>query len=100
VFFAERCISIVEGYKKPLRRIRKVKVHGLLVNIARLIRSWPLARLCYDTQSVEVVLFPVATPEKTPWALSSDLYQEKLPYKPLAERFRRNICLLYSKTTP
>ena len=39
MFFAERCSSIVEGYKKPLRRIRKVKVHGLLVNIARLIRS-------------------------------------------------------------
>ena len=36
------------------------------VNRLRLIRSSPLAGLCYDTPSVEVVLFPVATPDKTP----------------------------------
>jgi hypothetical protein len=34
--------------------------------------------LCYDTQRVEAMPFPVAMPDKTPWALSSDLYQEKL----------------------
>jgi hypothetical protein len=39
-------------------------------SIVRLIRSSPLAELCYDTQSVEVVLFPIDTPDKTPWALS------------------------------
>jgi hypothetical protein len=38
--------------------------------------------------------FPVPMPDKTPWALSSDFYQEKLPYKPLVERFRRKIRLL------
>jgi hypothetical protein len=53
-----------------------------------------MAGLWYDTQPVEAMPFPVAIPDKTPWALSSDFYQEKCPYKPLAERFRRNICLL------
>jgi hypothetical protein len=53
-----------------------------------------MAGLCYDTQPVEAMPFPVAMLDKTPWALSSDFYQEKLPYKPLAERFRRKNCLL------
>jgi len=26
--------------------------------------------LCYDTPSVEALLFPVAMPDKTPWVLS------------------------------
>jgi hypothetical protein len=39
--------------------------------------------------------FLVAVPDTTPWALSEDFYQEKLPYKPLAERFRRKMRLLY-----
>jgi len=58
------------------------------------IRSSPLAGLCYDTPSVEVVLYPVDTPDKTPYALLEDFYQEKLPPKPLVERFRRKIYLL------
>ena len=53
-----------------------------------------MAGLCYDTQPVEAMPFPVPMPDKTPWALSDDFYQEKLPYKPLAERFSRKICLL------
>jgi len=51
-----------------------------------------LAELCYDTPSVEVVLFPVDTPDKTPDALSEDFYQEKLPSKPLVERLIQNLC--------
>jgi hypothetical protein len=62
--------------------------------IVAVIRSSPLAGLCYDTTSVEVVLFPVDTPDKTPYALSEDFYQEKLPSKPLVERFRRKNRLL------
>jgi hypothetical protein len=46
-----------------------------------------MAGLCYDTPPVEARPFPVAMPDKTPWVLSEDFYQEKLPYKPLAERF-------------
>ena len=64
------------------------------VNRMRLIRSSPLVGLCYDTPSVEVVLFPVDTPDKTPYALSEDFYQEKLPSKPPVERFIRKNRLL------
>ena len=32
--------------------------------------SVPTAGLCYDTQPVEAMPFPVAMPDKTPWALS------------------------------
>jgi hypothetical protein len=32
--------------------------------------------LCYDTPSVEARLFLVAFPEKPPWALSEDFFQE------------------------
>jgi hypothetical protein len=53
-----------------------------------------MARLCYDTPPVEVMPFPIDMPEKTPWALSEDFYQEKLPSKPLVERFSRKIYLL------
>jgi len=42
-----------------------------------------MAELWYDTQPVEAMLFSVAIPDKTPWALSSDFYQEKRPLKPL-----------------
>jgi hypothetical protein len=38
-----------------------------------------MAGLCYDTPHIEAMPF---------------LIQEKSPYKPLAERFRRKICLL------
>jgi hypothetical protein len=38
-----------------------------------------MAGLCYDTQHVEAMTFPVAMPDKTPCALSEDFYQEKLP---------------------
>jgi hypothetical protein len=62
--------------------------------ITDVIRSSPLAGLCYDTPSVEAGLFPVATPDKTPYALSEDFYQEKLPSKSLVERFRRKNRLL------
>jgi hypothetical protein len=55
-----------------------------------------MAGLCYDTLHGEAMPFPVAMPDKTPWTLSEDFYQEKIPYKPLAERFRRKMCLLYS----
>ena len=44
-------------------------------SIYAVIRSSPLAGLClaglcYDTQHVEVMLLPVAMPDKPPWALS------------------------------
>jgi hypothetical protein len=50
-----------------------------------------MAGLCYDTPPVEALPFPIAMPDKPPRALSEDLYQEKLPYKPLTERFRGKI---------
>jgi hypothetical protein len=53
-----------------------------------------MAGLRYDTPPVEVMPFPVAMPDKTPCALSEDFYQEKLPSKPLVERFRRKNRLL------
>ena len=52
-----------------------------------------MAGLCYDTQPVEAMPFPVAMLNKTPWALSEDFYQEKLPSKSLAERLRRKMGL-------
>jgi hypothetical protein len=36
-----------------------------------------MAGLCYDTPSVEAMPFPVAMLDKTPCALSEDVYQEK-----------------------
>jgi hypothetical protein len=53
-----------------------------------------MAGLCYDTQPVEAMPFPIDIPDKPPRALSEDFYQEKLPSKPLVERFSRKICLL------
>jgi hypothetical protein len=53
--------------------------------------------LCYDTQHTqhgEAMPFPVDIPDKTPYALSEDFYQEKLPRKPLIGRFMRNIFFL------
>ena len=50
--------------------------------------------LCYDTQPGEAIPFTVAVSDKTAWTLSYDFYQETLPSKPLAERFRRKIRLL------
>jgi hypothetical protein len=44
--------------------------------IGLVIRIWVGAAtrhgpgLCYDTQRVEAMPFPVAMPDKTPWALS------------------------------
>jgi hypothetical protein len=60
------------------------------------IRSSPVAGLCYDTPSVEAMPFLIGIPDTLPHALSSDLYQEKLPSQPLGERLRRNIGLLYA----
>jgi len=65
-----------------------------LINIKRVIRSSPVAGLCYDTPPVEARPFPGAMPDKTPCSLSYNFYQEKLPYKPLAEEFSRKIRLL------
>ena len=50
--------------------------------------------LCYDTPPVEALPCPGAIPDNPPRALSEDFSQEKLPYKPLAESFRREICFL------
>ena len=65
-----------------------------LGNILPVIRSSPLAGLCYDTPSAEARPFPVAMLDNPPRALSEDFYQEKLPSNPLIERFSRKICLL------
>ena len=35
-----------------------------------------MAELCYDTQHVEAVTFPVDVPDKTPRALSSDFIRK------------------------
>ena len=70
------------------------------VAIASVIRSSPLAGLCYDTPSVEVGLFLIDTPDKTPYTLSEDFYQEKLPSKPLVERFRRKNRLSIGMVAP
>src|SRR5215510_7195409 len=53
-----------------------------------------MAGLCYDRQPIEAMSFVVTIPDKTPYTMSYDFYQEKLPYKPLAERFRRKNRLL------
>ena len=53
-----------------------------------------MAGLCYDTPQVEVILFPVAIPEKTSGALSYNVYQDKCPPQLLAEKLRKNFCLL------
>jgi hypothetical protein len=53
-----------------------------------------MAGLCYDTSSVKARPFLVDMPDKTLCAVSEDLYQEKLPSQPLAERLRRKIRLL------
>src|SRR5262245_473885 len=37
-----------------------------LVNIVPVIRSSPFVGLCYDTQHVEAMLFPVALPDTPP----------------------------------
>ena len=89
-----------------------VPVHALLhkrhagkVTIAPVIRSYEsrrgtraphicMAGLCYDRQPIEAMSFVVTIPNKTPYTVSYDFYQEKLPSKPLAERFRRKISLL------
>jgi hypothetical protein len=57
-----------------------------LINIKRVIRSSPVAGLCYDTPSGAGILFPADPPDKTSDALSEDFYQEKRPSKPLGER--------------
>ena len=45
--------------------------------------------LCYARQPIKAMSFVVTIPDKTPYTVSYDFYQEKLPSKPLAERFRR-----------
>ena len=63
---------------------------GLLSSLKRHLRI-RMAELCYDTQHVEAVTFPVDVPDKNPSRLVVRLYQEELPYKPLLGRFMRNI---------
>jgi hypothetical protein len=46
--------------------------------------------LCYDTPSVEAMPF-IAIPDKTPYTVLYDFYQEKLPYKPPLGQFMQNI---------
>jgi len=53
-----------------------------------------MARLCYDMPSDEALPFLVDMLDKTLCALSEDFSQEQSLYKPLVERFRRNIRLL------
>jgi hypothetical protein len=50
-----------------------------------------MAGLCYDTQPVEAMPFPIDIPDKPPRALSEDFYQEKLPSKPLVDKPRQHI---------
>src|SRR5262245_29554913 len=54
--------------------------HGYspFVTIVPVIRSSPVARLCYDTPSGEARPFLISIPNKLPRALSYDFYQEKL----------------------
>jgi hypothetical protein len=51
-----------------------------------------MAGLCYDTQPVEAMPFPVAMADKIPYALSSDSSQEKFPQHPRRGRFIRRSC--------
>jgi len=82
------------------RRRKGSKIKARTGNLIRLIRSYEsrrgtraphicMAGLCYDRQPIEAMSFVVTIPDKTPYTVSYDFYQEKLPYKPLAERFRR-----------
>ena len=57
-------------------------VCGLLSSLKRPLRI-RMAELCYDTQHVEAVTFPVDVPDKTPRALSSDF---------IRKNFRINHC--------
>ncbi len=63
-----RTVSVTGNQRTPRHaRQRSAKVNVTLqVSISPVIRSSPLAGLCYDMQSVEVVLFSVDTPDKTP----------------------------------
>jgi len=59
-----------EAQMTAVRAILQAITGPRLVNVLGVIRSSPLAGLCYDTPSVEVGLFPVDTLNKTPWTLS------------------------------
>jgi hypothetical protein len=50
--------------------------------------------LCYDKHHVLAVTVTVTIPDQLPCVLRGRFYQEKLPYSPLVERFRRKICPL------
>ena len=52
-------------------------------SIVAVIRSSPLAGLCYDTPSVEVVLFPVDTPDKTPMPCRKIFIRKNFRLNPL-----------------
>jgi hypothetical protein len=52
-----------------------------------------LAELCYDTYPVWTGIVAATIPHK-PVSLEGSLYQEKRPYTPLPEKFRRKISLL------
>jgi hypothetical protein len=52
------------GISEPRRGRRQV--HDRVVTIMAVIRSSPFVGLCYDTQHVEAMLFPVALPDTPP----------------------------------
>src|SRR5262249_26657775 len=68
--------------------------HFSMRSISAVIRSSPVAGLCYDTPSGEAMPFLLGLPETFPRALSSDCSQETCPSQPLGERLRRNNRLL------
>jgi hypothetical protein len=86
--------SILMCYQKSRRRQRLGVAQRPGASTAHGYLRICMAGLCYDTQPVEAMTFPVAMPDKTPCALSEDFYQEKLPCKPLRGRFMRNIVFL------
>ena len=76
-------------YPKPRRGQRQGVAQRPGASAARGYLHIPMAGLCYDTQHVEAMPFPVAMPDTLPCALSSDFSQEKLLSTPLVERLRR-----------
>jgi hypothetical protein len=57
-------------YPKSRRRQRRAVAQRLGASAANGQLRVCMAGLCYDTQHVEAMRFPVAMPDKTPWALS------------------------------
>jgi len=83
----EPAIDVLQGRGKDTENVR-------LGAIGSVIRSAPVAGLCYDTPAFEAMPLLIGIPDTLLRALSSGFYQDKFPSQSLGERLRGNICLL------